>query len=78
LLYNPKECRGKKICPVLLLENSRPLSPWGPLDFLSTCLGIDSLNIRQRKISHYIQDLIDLHPSVFQSENIKQEDSTFL
>ena len=24
-------------------ENSRPLSPWGPLDFLSTCLGNDSL-----------------------------------
>ena len=23
----------------------RPLSPWGPLDFLSTCLGNDSLNI---------------------------------
>ena len=40
-----KECRGgkkKKVCPFLLLENSRPLSPWGPPD-LSTCLGIDSL-----------------------------------
>ena len=35
LLYNPKECRGKKkVCP-FLLENSRPLSPWGPPDFLS-------------------------------------------
>ena len=33
----------KKICPFLFLENSRPLSPWGPPDFLSTCLGIDSL-----------------------------------
>ena len=46
MLYNPKECRGekkKKVCPLFLLENSRPLSPWGPLDFLSTCLGIDSL-----------------------------------
>ena len=44
LLYNPKECReGKKLCPFFLLENSRPLSPWGPLDFLSTCLGNDSL-----------------------------------
>ena len=45
LLYNPKECRGKKkkVCPFLLLENSRPLSPWGPLDFLSTCLETDSL-----------------------------------
>ena len=37
LLYNPKECRGN---PFLLLENSRPLSTWGPLNFLSTCLGI--------------------------------------
>ena len=27
----------------LVLENSRPLSPWGPLDSLSTCLGTDSL-----------------------------------
>jgi len=44
LLYNPKECReGKKVCPFFLLENSRPLSPWGPLDSLSTCLGNDSL-----------------------------------
>ena len=38
-----EECRQKKVCPFLLLENSRPLSPWGPPDFLSTCLGIDSL-----------------------------------
>jgi len=49
-----KECRGKKgICPFLLLENFRALSPLrefkiplsflGTLDFLSTCLGIDSL-----------------------------------
>ena len=37
LLYNPKECRGKRVCPFFLLENSKPLSPWGPLDFLSTC-----------------------------------------
>ena len=46
LLY--KECRGKeggkkKACPFFFLENSRPLSPWGPPDFLSTCLGNDSL-----------------------------------
>ena len=33
----------KKVCPLFLLENSRPLSPWGPLDSLSTCLGNDSL-----------------------------------
>ena len=32
-------------CPLLLLENSRPLSPWGPLDFLSNYLGINSLMI---------------------------------
>ena len=39
-----KESRGeKKNCPFFLLENSRPLSPWGPLDFLSTCLGNDPL-----------------------------------
>ena len=43
LLHNPKERRGEKVCPFFLLENSRPLSPWGPLDFLSTCLGNDSL-----------------------------------
>ena len=35
--------RKKKTCPFFLLENSRPLSPWGPLDSLSTCLGTDSL-----------------------------------
>ena len=54
-----KECRGKKkkkdLCPFLLLENSRSLSPLqepqsllsslGTMDFLSTCLGIDSLII---------------------------------
>ena len=32
----------KKVCPFLLLENSRSLFHWGPLDFLSTYLGIDS------------------------------------
>ena len=32
----------KKVCS-FLLENPRPLSPRGPPDFLSTCLGIDSL-----------------------------------
>jgi hypothetical protein len=34
-----------KVCPFFLLKNSRPLSPWGPLDFLSTCLGNDSLKM---------------------------------
>ena len=38
-----RNVEGKKVCPFFLLENSRPLSPWGPLDFLSICLGIDSL-----------------------------------
>ena len=49
-----KEYREKKdVCPFLLLENSRSLSPLeepqtplsfsGTPDFLSTCLGIDSL-----------------------------------
>ena len=36
--------RKKKFCPFFLLENSRPLSPWGPQDSLSTCLGNDSLS----------------------------------
>ena len=31
--------------PYLLLENPRPLCPRGPLDFLSTCPGIDSQNL---------------------------------
>ena len=34
--------KKKKVCAFLLLENSRPLSPWGPPDFLSICLGIGS------------------------------------
>ena len=38
-----KKVEGKNVCPFLLLENSRPLSPWGPRDFLSMYLGIDSL-----------------------------------
>ena len=55
--YVTKEYRGKKntyVCLFLLFENSRPLSPpqkpqtplsfLGTPDFLSTCLGIDSLS----------------------------------
>ena len=44
--------RKKKVCPFFLLENSRPFSPWGPLDSLSTCLGNNSLklNIQKTKI----------------------------
>ena len=54
LLYNPKDCReGKKVCPFFLLENSRPLSPWGPLDSLSTCLGNNSLSHDLVLSSHY-------------------------
>ena len=33
----------KKVCPFLLFEIPRPLSPWAPPDFLSACVGIDSL-----------------------------------
>ena len=36
------EKEKKKVCPFFLHENSRPLSPWRPLDSLSTCLGNDS------------------------------------
>ena len=47
LLYNPKECgERKKVCPFFLLENSRPLSLWRPLDSLSTCLGNDSITTK--------------------------------
>ena len=35
--------KEKKFVLFFLLENSRPLSLWGPLDSLSTCLGNDSL-----------------------------------
>jgi len=53
LVYNPKECgERKKVCPFFLFENSRPLSPWGPLDSLSTCLGNDSLILLQLSKQH--------------------------
>ena len=48
---NLKNVEGNKVCPFLLLENSRPLSPWGPLDFLSTCLGINFLSASSKGIS---------------------------
>ena len=54
-----KESRGKKVCP-FFLENSRPLSPWGPLDFLSTCLGNDSLNIRCSKVMQTYITIVDI------------------
>ena len=38
---NWRNVEGNKVCLFFLFENSRPLSPWGPLDFLSTCLGND-------------------------------------
>ena len=46
--------RKKKVCPFFLLENSRPLSPWGPLDSLSTCLGNDSLRTLQESILEWV------------------------
>ena len=56
-----KECwEKKKVCPFLLLENSRPLSPSqepqtpfsssGTLDFLSASLGIASLSKETVKV----------------------------
>ena len=41
--YVTKECRKKKVCPFLLLENSRPYLLLGTPDFLSTRQGIHSL-----------------------------------
>ena len=38
-----KTNKQTNVCPFILLANSRPLSPWRLLDFLSTCLGDDSL-----------------------------------
>ena len=39
------ESEEEKVCCFFLPEYTRPLSPWGPLDFLSTCLGNDSLKL---------------------------------
>ena len=39
-----EECRQKKVCPFLLLENSRPLSPWGPPGLL--------INLPRNWLSH--------------------------
>ena len=46
-----------------LLENSRPLSPWGPLDFLSTCLGNDSLSCRMPgfPVLHHLPESAQTH-----------------
>ena len=44
-LRNVKKER-KKVCPFLLLENSKSPSPQGPPDFLTTCLGIYSLTVK--------------------------------
>ena len=49
----------KKVCPFFLLENSRSLSPWGPLDSLSTCLGNDSLNISINLLKEMVSSVID-------------------
>ena len=70
-LYNPKEYRGeKKICPFFLPENSRPLSPWGPLDFLSTCLGIDSLNTMNSKAILGVIDQMKILSSLINADDI--------
>ena len=60
--------KEKDTCPFLLLENSRPLSPpWEPQtpfsslgtpDFLSTCLGIDSMGRHNRLKTQHFQTLI--------------------
>ena len=73
----------KKVCPFLLLENSRPLSPpgepqtpfasLGTPDFLTTCLGIDSLTLtsihdywkshsfaEEAEVERFYEDLQDL------------------
>ena len=53
-----KKCRGKKVCPFFLLGNSRPLSPWGPLDFLSISLGNDTLS---RKYEWFLLPVLHIH-----------------
>ena len=69
-VWNPKECRGiKKVCPFFLLENSRPLSPWGPLDLLSTCLGNDSLISLSFTISQSLLKLMSVE-SMMPSKHI--------
>ena len=55
MLYNPKEWGAGGVggvCPFLLLENSRPLSPREHPDFLSTCLGTDSLTHKNFMVLH--------------------------
>ena len=82
-----KECR-QKVCPFLLLENSRPLSPWGPPDFLSTCLGVDSHSwvksmATSQNVSHSWnrKDICHLTvgrlPNVTQVENSKYRELVF-
>ena len=52
--------------PYLLLENSRPLSPWGPPDFLSTCLGIDSL---KGKVEDTFVEILSVLNQIFSPAN---------
>ena len=60
LLYNPKECRKKKVCSFLLLENPRPVCPWGPprllinlpRNWLSQSQQIPSSNHTREDITH--------------------------
>ena len=58
----PRNAEEKDVCPFLLLENSRPLSPWGPPDFLSTCLGVDSLLYRWSPHMHIAQSSLAMAP----------------
>ena len=66
-----KECKEKKdVCPFLLLENSRPLSPFwepqtplsssGTLDFLSTYLGTDSFTIYISSLEKCVLNLLPI------------------
>ena len=47
-----------RIPDLYLLENRRPLSPWGPRDFLLTCLGIDSLSSRMNQSLLWLLDFM--------------------
>ena len=85
-MIKTKECRGKKkdVCPLLLLENSRPLSPlrepqtlfsfFGTPDFLSTCLGIDSHHGHASHFSgvHLEVRLLDLVLSITLPTKVRQ------
>ena len=71
----------EKVCPFFLLENSRPLSPWGLLDSLSTCLGNDSLILQYSGLENSMDCIVhgaakcqtwlsDFHTSVGGSQTL--------